>query len=1421
MYVLRMLPPDIETIREKEGIEPYSFREQRYARWYVGTAGKQKRERSGDPGRMVENAAELRFYDHNGLSRRTGGRTWSGSDWSKFHRNRGWSIELHYVGPYVGAETDTYEDDLTKQLMLFYGMNTARGGQKKKVRLKNCQIEAYKDAVADAKDVCEYCFEKGHYISNCPKRKRPGDLGYTRYYAVPTEDDLSFNRRDLVQHYDPVLNLPSTGPPVSRGNGRTPEDERKAIVAIGGQIWDTLVELNLPIRSCLGLHSAITQEDVEIGSLLTSCPDIKHFIKKYAPYTSTGANSSIKLRMHQYEIVKELEDYHENPRHVVLEAPTSAGKTLCQIIWAVYHLYKDPTATVMILVPTQAIMWNHAKTLEDVSFKTAETEAEKKDPFQHIISISDEENLSYGGTFWLRSKESRTPIRWTVWQGKGIGLTRNVEMTDHETHQTFQEARLIIATVDKIHHSLLTPLRSNANEHQRALSNFGKRVARNLSSIIIDEVHQCTGAFGGHVHWLLQRLQLYANNRQMRILVATATIKDAKAFTRRLIGCQEDRVHLITTGQGSRRVNDIGLSREGYVAALRNNLPLRTSRQWLRVVIFVEVEEKLSFQAMKQLICANTMHAQQEKNERSRALVFMSSKVSADSLQLCLSTAGRPTMTYNADLTPIDRRRYEMVLAKEENDGLNVIGTSALEMGVNIKGLDVTVIQRCPTDPMSIDQEIGRAGRKAGRPGIVVVGIDPLDPTGHLALSHPVAFLSNNSRDLCIPSSIETIVLQHARMLLEEWGVLGESFATLKNKIGSSSFWKVSADGGGRETLQRAAKIPVNVDNLDLLKDQWGDSEETVKTLLDNRYATVSGAPINNMERPWYRDFGLRGGGQMDGKVPVYKMRRLPDNTYRRQRWQGRGSRLAEIRRMSRMDVLKRLHPEGVLTFGGKFYRVVAYRVGLSGRAKALRKIKSRIIGDSGVPAMHNDYPALFAEEGMQADQFCADCHLNNMITSVSKCEFRTLHAFTDEKQTFAAPKKSFYGRFIWNFSEDQLDGTGNRAWDPENDPTVFRIEVVDDEELHWSIIQEKIRELDARLVEIGHGYMTYTHEMTSETRSIVRNATVVEKTLPQSRQFIIRFDQTPPPSGDTMPLLQIKVDGTGATVNAERLSSATANCERCALGRNELSVPRRECILSADNLPKCPMGEWLSRVQWVGLLEDEFDVLSRNSTTYGRISKTIRDLLPNDERHFLNNTHRTIKCGMWINEVHWVGYHKGFNKTIDREDVFARMNLLHCGETIDKFESGFHDDIFYSDVQLKIPGFEWEHSVSSDEKCCDAAAYVLTFRLSGALSCSMSSLDIKINYFPSRSSILVLDESDSGLVIEALQKGGLFFWEEPENVMAGFGLENGDITERLQGRENFDAHASDALETIQRRHEDVKQYLLGLFQCWSVRPSS
>lgn len=38
-------------------------------------------------------------------------------------------------------------------------------------------------------------------------------------------------------------------------------------------------------------------------------------------------------------------------------------------------------------------------------------------------------------------------------------------------------------------------------------------------------------------------------------------------------------------------------------------------------------------------------------------------------------------------------------------------------MGVNIAGLDVVLMQSCPRDVMSADQQLGRAGRKRERPG--------------------------------------------------------------------------------------------------------------------------------------------------------------------------------------------------------------------------------------------------------------------------------------------------------------------------------------------------------------------------------------------------------------------------------------------------------------------------------------------------------------------------------------------------------------------------------------------------------------------------------------------------------------------------------------------------------------------------------
>ena len=111
-----------------------------------------------------------------------------------------------------------------------------------------------------------------------------------------------------------------------------------------------------------------------------------------------------------------------------------------------------------------------------------------------------------------------------------------------------------------------------------------------------------------------------------------------------------------------------------------------------------------------------------------------------------------------------------------------------------------------------------------------------------------------------------------------------------------------------------------------------------------------------------------------------------------------------------------------------------------------------------------------------------------------------------------------------------------------------------------------------------------------------------------------------------------------------------------------------------------------------------------------------------------------------------------------------------------------------------------------------------------------MSNIEVKVNYFSdnpriadSRSSIVVLDESNNGLAFEAMQRGGLFFWGNHDNMidymMSAFELEP-DMRERLKSRENFDRNGSDALETLQGYAVEVRGVLDRIYTCWGNRAS-
>jgi len=249
------------------------------------------------------------------------------------------------------------------------------------------------------------------------------------------------------------------------------------------------------------------------------------------------------------------------------------------------------------------------------------------------------------------------------------------------------------------------------------------RFLRQLRYVVVDECHSYRGVFGSHVALVLRRLQrLCARYGSHPVFVlASATSADPAPAAARLIGAPVVAI----TGDGSPHgPRTVALWEPPLLAEVtgENGAPVRrpAGAEAARIMadLVVEGARTLTFVRSRRGAEVTALSAQ-------RLL-----------LQVDPELAAR-VAAYRAGYLAEDRRELEAAL----KDGrlLGVATTNALELGVDVAGLDAVVVAGFPGTVASFWQQAGRAGRRGEGSLVLLVARD--DPLDTYLVHHPAALL--------------------------------------------------------------------------------------------------------------------------------------------------------------------------------------------------------------------------------------------------------------------------------------------------------------------------------------------------------------------------------------------------------------------------------------------------------------------------------------------------------------------------------------------------------------------------------------------------------------------------------------------------------------------------------------------------------
>lgn len=298
----------------------------------------------------------------------------------------------------------------------------------------------------------------------------------------------------------------------------------------------------------------------------------------------------------------------------------------------------------------------------------------------------------------------------------------------HTRRKLRDEASIILTNPDMLHQGILP-------YHTR-----WSRFFSDLRYVVVDEIHTYRGIFGSNVANVIRRLnricRFYGSSPQF--ICSSATIANPTELAERLTGTPMTLIDNDGSPRGTKRfvlwnppTIDVGNMERRSSNVEAQDLMVRLMRDGVRTIAFgrARVVAELMFKYVKEAL--------------QRADPSLASKIRA----------------YRGGYLPEERREIERRLFEGELVGIT--STNALELGIDIGGLDAAIIVGFPGTIASTWQQAGRAGRSADESVVFFVAYN--DPIDQYLMRRPDYFFGQSPEHAIVDPENAYIMTGHMR----------------------------------------------------------------------------------------------------------------------------------------------------------------------------------------------------------------------------------------------------------------------------------------------------------------------------------------------------------------------------------------------------------------------------------------------------------------------------------------------------------------------------------------------------------------------------------------------------------------------------------------------------------------------------------